>query len=77
MKVKLFTYWEGYKPDYIKLCENTISKQICCDIANNLYFGDYFANTVRKITAINGIVLVDTLQEDPGVISAKETKLIS
>ena len=24
MKIKLFTYWEGYKPDYIKLCGGII-----------------------------------------------------
>lgn len=28
MKTKLFTYWEGYKPDYISLCEKIIDCKI-------------------------------------------------
>lgn len=28
MKIKLFTYWEGYKPEYIGLCEKIISNKI-------------------------------------------------
>lgn len=36
MKTKLFTYWEGKKSDYIKLCEKIISKNICEDIELHL-----------------------------------------
>jgi len=47
MKVKLFTYWEGFKPDYIKLCEKIISKQICSDIEyhpiNDINLYDYLS----------------------------------
>lgn len=32
MKIKLFTYWEGKKSDYINLCEKIIQKNICKDI---------------------------------------------
>ncbi len=32
MKTKLFTYWEGIKPDYINLCEKIIQNNICKDI---------------------------------------------
>jgi len=36
MKIKLFTYWEGIKPDYIKLCEKIIQKNISEDIELHL-----------------------------------------
>jgi hypothetical protein len=53
MKVKLFTYWEGYKPDYIKLCENIISKQICYNIEyhpiNDINLYDYLSENELPI----------------------------
>lgn len=46
MKTKLFSYWEGYKPDYIKLCEqiitNKISENIDYHIISDSNIDEYF-----------------------------------
>lgn len=45
MSINLFTYWEGLKPDYIRLCEKIIdlklSKNICHHKVNSINVYDY------------------------------------
>jgi len=48
MKTKLFTYWEGYKPSYIYLCEKVIDKKINENIeyckVNDINIGEYLSD---------------------------------
>jgi GH43 family beta-xylosidase len=48
MKTKLFSYWEGHKPDYIKLCEQVLANKISNDIEYHIVsdsnINEYFSH---------------------------------